>query len=103
MRSRYSAYVTGNVAYLINTVHPRTRHLHDPISIGQWSSTAQWQGKLKKKRLGLTVTSSTVSPDTTQGTVLFTVTYGDNGKLRTMTEHSRFERLDIRWYYVGML
>ncbi|MBY0426665.1 MAG: hypothetical protein K2Q22_13580, partial [Cytophagales bacterium] len=42
MRSRYSAYATVQVDYLIGTTHPSTRKQYDPNSIRQWAKANQW-------------------------------------------------------------
>jgi SEC-C motif-containing protein len=44
MRSRYAAYVRGEVDYLLETHDPSTRDGTDRVSIEQWSKSAQWDG-----------------------------------------------------------
>ena len=44
MRSRYSAFVTGQISYLRDTLHPDHRHDFDEEHTRQWSETSQWQG-----------------------------------------------------------
>ena len=43
MRSRYSAYVTVAVEYLIKTTHPSTRKFHDAGAIENWARSCDWQ------------------------------------------------------------
>jgi SEC-C motif domain protein len=43
MRSRYSAYVTVNVEYILKTTHPSTRKFQNSESIGQWARSNTWQ------------------------------------------------------------
>ena len=38
MRSRYSAYVTRNVAYILETTSPKFRKYYSPKSILEWAS-----------------------------------------------------------------
>ena len=42
MRSRYSAYATGNADYLIETTHISTRKFHLKSDILAWSKNNQW-------------------------------------------------------------
>lgn len=42
MRSRYSAYATGNADYLIATTHPSARKLHKKKDILAWSQSNHW-------------------------------------------------------------
>lgn len=88
MRSRYTAYVTGNETYLLATWHPATR----PASLElDASPRPQW--------LGLAVTSH-VSLDPPHATVEFVARYKINGRAFRLHETSRFERVDGRWLYV---
>ena len=91
MRSRYSAYVVGDVDYLRASWHPDTcppaLDLADPP--GQ---RTQW--------LGLTVQQHRVTaPDTAE--VVFVARYrGGGGSAVRLAEHSRFVRVDGRWLYL---
>ena len=105
MRSRYSAYVLGDVAYLMNTVAPERRYEHDIAAIAAWSASAQWQGTLDGQVLGLRVHQSTQDGDDdgATGSVLFSVAFGENGKVRDMRELSEFHRQGGHWFYCGPL
>jgi SEC-C motif domain protein len=84
MRSRYSAYATGNADYVFRTWHPRTRpaDLTVDADIG-WT--------------GLTVTDVVAGGDGDDtGEVEFTASYAGG----EMHERSRFERRGGRWVYV---
>lgn len=85
MRSRYSAYATGNVDYVFRTWHPRTRPANLTVDAGiVWT--------------GLTVTDVVAGgPEDDTGEVEFTASYDDDA----MHERSRFERRGGRWVYVG--
>ena len=88
MRSRYSAFVLGREAYLLETWHPTTR----PSSLGlEATPRTQW--------LGLTVKSHTPLDDS-HATVEFVARYKLNGRAFKLHETSRFERVDDRWLYV---
>jgi SEC-C motif-containing protein len=91
MRSRYSAYATGNADYLLASWHPTTRppalSLDDPP--GQ---RTQWLG-LEVKRHRVTGADS--------AEVEFVARYRiGGGRAVRMAEHSRFVREDGRWYYL---
>jgi SEC-C motif-containing protein len=84
MRSRYSAFVTGDAGYLLRTWHPRTR----PGRLDLDPRT-RWTG------LEILDTADGSAFHTT-GTVEFRASYR-GGALR---ERSRFERVDGAWVYV---
>lgn len=44
MRSRYSAFVTGDVAYIVGTTLPAQQPLLDIEAIGNWSRQNEWLG-----------------------------------------------------------
>jgi len=93
MRSRYSAYVRQDAAYLLATWHPATcpAELSLEDALGQ---RTQW--------LGLVVHEHSEQGDKAQ--VRFTARYRiGGGSAVKMTEHSRFERIDGRWYYLDAL
>jgi len=94
MRSRYSAYVLGNVDYLLGTWHASTRPpaltLDEPAG-----ARTTWLG-LDVKR------TADTGPDTAE--VVFVARYRVGGGSATrMQEHSRFVREDGRWYYLDAL
>ena len=86
MRSRYSAFVLGNVPYLLATWHPSTR----PAELAL-SPQVRW--------LGLTVRSAR-QPDATHGEVHFVARSRMAGRGQRQEERSRFVHEDGRWWYV---
>ncbi|UUU20871.1 YchJ family metal-binding protein [Streptomyces sp. DSM 40750] len=84
MRSRYSAFVVRDEAYLLRTWHPRTR----PASV-DFDTTMRWTG------LDILDTHDGSSFHTT-GTVTFRASFRGG----SMHERSRFERVDGAWVYV---
>lgn len=86
MRSRYSAYVLREEAYLKATWHPSTRP-GEPV--------AQDDGG---KWLGLEVLKHVPAGDA--ATVEFVARYKIGGRAHRMHEISNFVREDGRWYYV---
>ena len=87
MRSRYSAFVRGDHAYLLATWHPSQR----PATL-ELDANARW--------LGLTVRSTQdTGPD--QAEVEFIARYrGRDGRAQRLHERSRFVREQGRWYYL---
>lgn len=91
MRSRYSAFCTGNVDYLLSTHHfsESTELMRERI--GGTVKTTQW--------LGLRIIASHSEDD--KGEVEFIAGYRDAGGLGFLREHSIFHREENRWYYVS--
>jgi SEC-C motif-containing protein len=84
MRSRYSAYVVRDTAYLLRTWHPRTR----PSDLDASQGPA-WQG--------LTVLETADGRDTDSvGEVEFEAAHADG----VLHERSRFVKRAGRWVYV---
>lgn len=84
MRSRYSAFVTEDSAYLLRTWHPRTRPARLDLDPG-----VRWTGL---EILGAGDGSAFHSA----GTVEFRASYRGG----SLHELSRFERVDGAWVYV---
>ena len=91
MRSRYSAYVRHLPDYLRATWHPDTRPAELSLDDAPGQRT-QW--------LGLTVQDHQVT-GSDSAEVRFTARYRvGGGSAVKMTEHSRFLRVEGRWYYL---
>lgn len=93
MRSRYSAYATGAVGYLHETLHPNYRSDHDQAATRRWAAEATWQG------LEIRATEGGGAGDN-EGMVEFVANYKEKGIARRYHERSRFLREDGHWYYV---
>jgi SEC-C motif-containing protein len=91
MRSRYSAFVTGDADYLRTTWHPDTR----PADLG-----LDAPGALRTTWLGLSVKQHRVTgPDTAE--VEFVARYrSGGGSAVRLHERGRFIRSEGRWLYV---
>ncbi|WP_170948491.1 YchJ family protein [Bordetella genomosp. 5] len=87
MRSRYSAFVLDEIAYLLATWHPDTR----PSELEPNASDLKWLG-LEVKRSAQT--------DADHAVVEFVARCRQAGRATRMHETSRFERIDGRWYYL---
>ncbi|CAJ0733730.1 hypothetical protein R76706_03331 [Ralstonia mannitolilytica] len=98
MRSRYSAYVLGDTAYLRRTWHPSTCPADLEATEADAAST-RWLGLDVKRHTPL---------DATHATVEFVARYKVGGRAHRLHETSRFVRLDAsgaestegRWLYV---
>jgi SEC-C motif-containing protein len=88
MRSRYTAYVLGNEAYLLQTWHPTTR----PAAL-------QLDEEPRPRWIGLTVIRHETQ-DADHAVVEFVARYKINGRAFKLHETSRFVRADGRWFYV---
>jgi SEC-C motif-containing protein len=89
MRSRYSAFVVGDVAYLRETWHPHTRPPQLELDLDR-----RWTG------LEVTATSGGGVFDT-EGTVEFEASYEDGRGPGVQHENSTFVRDNRRWFYVA--
>jgi len=91
MRSRYSAFVVGDAAYLLRTWSSATR----PADL-QLDQDIRWTG--------LEILSTTDgSPFHTEGTVEFRANYQLDGRPGHQQELSRFVRENGAWVYVAAL
>lgn len=87
MRSRYSAYATHSIDYLIRTTHPSTRKLFSRKEIEKWAKSNKW--------LKLEVLNSTTT------TVEFKAYFSERtGFPQVHHERSNFRFEEGRWYYV---
>jgi SEC-C motif domain protein len=95
MRSRYSAYATGAVEYILRSTHPSTRRFHDAESIEIWAKSNVWQ------KLEIVSTTKGDVKDK-HGTVEFKAYFLDaNSQLQIHHEISNFAKELGRWFFVG--
>jgi SEC-C motif-containing protein len=93
MRSRYTAYVRGNIDYVAATHDPATRGSLDVAAATQWSRDTAWAG------LEIVTTERGGGSDDT-GIVEFIARGTTRGTPFTQHERSRFRRVDGRWHYI---
>lgn len=86
MRSRYSAFVRGDVPYLLATWHAAKRPVTLQLEVG-----SKW--------LGLDIQQHRMTGDDT-AEVEFLARFRVGGKAVRQHERSRFVREDGRWFYV---
>ena len=92
MRSRYTAFVRGEIDYLMETHDPATRAGVDKKALATWSRDTLWMG------LEIVATEAGGETDDT-GIVEFIARGVTNGQPFTQRERSRFRRVDGRWVY----
>ncbi|MEB5971407.1 YchJ family protein [Pantoea dispersa] len=92
MRSRYSAYVMQNAAWLVETWHPSQRVTGLETLLSESFASTEW--------LGLTVTRCNHGSHENEAFVTFFARYLEKGRTCSLYECSRFLREDQRWYYV---
>ena len=91
MRSRYTAFATGNAPYLLRTWHADTRPDKLELDPGQ-----QWY------RLDILDTVRG-GPWDNDGVVSFRAHFRHQGVRESVTETSRFVRLGKQWLYLDAL
>ena len=86
MRSRYSAYVKADAAYLRDTLAPETRADFNVEEASAWAKESEW--------LGLTIIRA-------EGEVVeFTAKYRTQGKVLEHHEVSKFKKRGDRWFFL---
>lgn len=92
MRSRYSAFVTRNVNYLLATLAIEKHKPNEKAKLTESIKGTKW--------LGLKVIATSPIESTNQmGTVEFVAFFEENG-VQQLHERSRFIFRDDRWYYL---
>jgi SEC-C motif-containing protein len=93
MRSRYTAYVLGEIDWIFGSHDPAGADEVDRASTEKWSKEARWKGlEIKSKAQGQ-------AGDQT-GTVEFVATYELGNQTVAHHELARFKKIEDRWYYV---
>jgi SEC-C motif-containing protein len=93
MRSRYTAYVRGEVDYLIDTHDPETRGDLDRTSLARYIKDTSW--------LGLEIVAVEHGGEADEaGVVEFIARGAQRGQAFAQRERSRFRRVDGAWLYI---
>lgn len=94
MRSRYSAFVLGDIDYLQRSHHSSTRpNKREKKEILQWAKSVQWI------KLEVLNTYKGTSMDSI-GKVEFKAFFMENGKVKIIHENSLFYKETEYWNYV---
>ncbi len=91
MRSRYAAYVYGNIDYLLLSHHSSTRPVKERESILEWATSVTW--------LGLEIVAFDEPIDET-GFVTFKARFLEDGNEQLIYEKSRFVKENGHWTYI---
>jgi len=91
MKSRYTAYVLGNIDFLMRSHHSSTRPTNEKEAILAWTNSITW--------LRLEIIEETV-PTNEVGYVTFIASYLEKGQQNRIYETSRFLKEDKHWVYV---
>ncbi len=94
MRSRYTAYVRGDVGYLAETLAAGIRHEFDQAEAKQMAGEAKWQGLEIRA-----VTGGGEADD--EGTVEFMARFSLRGQQHLQHERATFAREDGLWRCTG--
>jgi len=89
MRSRYTAFVKGNIDYLEGTLAPEALEDFSREDSQNWAQQAQWQGLEIRKAEGPVVE--------------FVARFKLNGKVQIHHEAATFRQVDGIWKYVDGL
>ena len=93
MRSRYTAYVLGEVDYILESLHPEHRKDVDRNATEAWSKKAEWKG--------LEIVSTEAGgPTDDRGKVEFVARFELGGVAQVHHERADFARQNGRWYFV---
>ena len=96
MRSRYSAFVKGNGAYLFDSHSILTRKEKEKDEIESWAKSVKW--------LKLEVLKSTLgSKKDTKGTVEFKAYFKEGYRKHVIHENSKFIKENGLWVYLGVV
>jgi SEC-C motif-containing protein len=93
MRSRYSAFCTNDVDYLIATHHPSKHEGDDKNQLLNTIASCKWL------KLSIAGTQNGLSNDN-QGWVEFIAVYEENNQLFQLCEKSQFIKKNGTWFYL---
>jgi SEC-C motif-containing protein len=92
MRSRYSAYATGAIDYIHDTLAPEARVGFDRDASARWSREAEWLGlEIRRTEAG--------GPDDQRGIVEFVARYRLDHKDVDHHEVATFRKEEGRWFF----
>jgi SEC-C motif-containing protein len=93
MRSRYSAFATGAMSYIAQTVAPEKRKEFDEKGVKEWSQKSEWTGlEIKSTERGAASDSD--------GMVEFIANYSISGAPHVHHERASFRKENGAWYFV---
>ncbi|GEO80700.1 hypothetical protein ROR02_08310 [Pararhodospirillum oryzae] len=94
MRSRYTAYVRGDIDYLMRTMITDVRQDFDPAEARAIAAEARWDGlEIREVRNG--------GPEDDEGTVEYVTRFRFKGQKRVHHERAYFTRIEGAWQVCG--
>ncbi len=93
MRSRYTAYALGEIAFISKTTDPERSSEFDEESAKNWAENSEWHG------LEIVSTLNGESGDET-GQVEFVANYSQNRARTKHHEMAEFRKMDGQWFFV---
>ncbi|MCH2045331.1 MAG: YchJ family protein [Saprospiraceae bacterium] len=93
MRSRYTAYVLGDIDYILETTEASIRKNINPEDLQDWANNVTW------KRLEVLESTKGLSHDSS-GIVEFKAYYTQDNREYCHHERSRFVKINKQWFYV---
>ena len=91
MRSRYSAYVKGEIYWIRDSFEVSRRKAFDEKATQEWSETAEW--------LSLSIIQSKIDEEKGEGQVEFIAKYKQSGVVVEHHELSEFVRKNGSWFF----
>lgn len=92
LRSRYTAFVAGELDYIYDTHHPEKKEDIDKEAIESWSKESSWH------ELEI-LNSEKGQEDDDEGNIEFIAKYTQEGKTYSHRETSIFKKVDDTWYF----
>lgn len=93
MRSRYTAYANGEIDHITSSLHPASRHDHDPVAARRWAEQSEW--------LNLEICSvEKGGEEDDAGQVEFIATYREKGGIKKHHEIGEFKKENDRWFFM---
>lgn len=93
MRSRYTAFATGEIQHLHDSLAPGTRGDFNFEETRKWAESSQW--------LGLEITDTRGGGENDdKGEVEFTAKFKQKSGASSHRERGNFKKVDGLWYYV---
>ncbi|ANW95959.1 Sec-C motif domain protein [Wenyingzhuangia fucanilytica] len=93
MKSRYTAYVMGNIDYLMQSHHSSTRPIAEKDEILAWTNSVNWL------RLEI-IEAKEAQEEEEEGFVTFKAYFLESGIGNSIFEKSRFIKENNHWTYV---
>lgn len=93
LRARYTAFVKGEIDFILQTHHSKTKSEVNREEIESWSKNSEWQSlEIVQKEAG--------EAGDTEGRLIFNAKYVADGKPQDHWEQSYFEKENGEWKFL---